>query len=127
MVGAYQCASRRKTKKEEDDTYDQFTCFQLLLQATSDPFVTFAEVKKMLDAGKRQRDSKYWEDVLRDFKTMNPEFQIPHQPRSLLHLCRCVIRTELKKIGSLPYLANQLEIPQTLKKRILADSEDFIL
>ena len=95
----------------------------MIFDTIPEPLVTLQEVRCLLEKLFLPSDNnKEVIDIFCEwFERLMPECVTPLTPRTLKHLCRCLIRDNLRKNRRFPYEVRHLPLPKFLKDEILLE------
>lgn len=95
----------------------------MIFDTIPEPLVTLQEVRSILE--KLFLPSANNEEVIEIFcewfEKLMPESTTLLKPRTLRHLCRCVVRDNIRRNGKFPYGVYSLTVPESLQEYILLE------
>ncbi|KFM70232.1 hypothetical protein X975_27215, partial [Stegodyphus mimosarum] len=105
-------------------------CFRLLWNSLSYPFITEQELQNEVckyftcyNMCNLQRsypaNAEQFFRLVELYSEMLPESENILQPRTLKHLCRCVVRRQLKKAWNLPHGIQSLPVPNFIRSYLI--------
>ena len=100
--------------------HNYIECLRMYFHIVPDPYPTYEEVKRLLVGYLGEiNELRFLEPFCTDLERYFPESLNHHQPRSLTHLSRCVVRETLRKYGPLPTIVNSLSLPKIIKEYLV--------